>query len=230
MAGPHTARARARAQTLVDIRRVALEQLAVEGSAGLSLRAVARELGVVPSALYRYVANRDELVTALVLDAYAELAVAVTTATSHGLRRRQRRRWQAGAQALRSWALAQPARFQLLYGSPVPGYAAPPETIGPALAVVLAMLAPVIDAAPASPHEETPIPSRVLSQQLKDVATGLGIEVPPALLARAIAAWSEVIGLVVLELGGHFVGGFEPADALFDAAVRDQTDRLGLRN
>ncbi len=86
MAGPDTPRGRARAQTLVDIRRVALEQLAAEGSAGLSLRAVARELGVVPSALYRYVANRDELVTLLVLDAYAELAEAVVAATGRGPR------------------------------------------------------------------------------------------------------------------------------------------------
>ncbi len=229
MAGPDTPRGRARAQTLVDIRRVALEQLAVEGSAGLSLRAVARELGVVPSALYRYVANRDELVTTLVLDAYAELAAAVGEATSRGPRRRQRARWRAGAQALRVWASAQPARFQLLYGSPVPGYAAPPETVGPALAVVVAMLAPVVDAAATHP-DEAPVPGRVLARQLEDVATGLGIEVPPALLARAVAAWSEVVGLVVLELGGHFVGGFEPADALFDAAVRDQAERLGLRD
>lgn len=229
MAGPHTARARARAQTLLDIRRVALQQLASEGSAGLSLRAVARELGVVPSALYRYVANRDELVTALVVDAYAELAAAVHEATSRGARRRQRTRWVAGAVALRAWAHAQPARFQLLYGSPVPGYAAPSETIEPAMAVVVAMLAPVVDAAAAGPLDEVARPpGRVLAQQLGAVAAGLGIDVPPALLARAVGAWSEVIGLVVLELGGHFAGGFEPADALFDAAVRDQAERLGL--
>jgi AcrR family transcriptional regulator len=229
MAGPDTPRARARAQALVDIRRVALEQLATEGSAGLSLRAVARELGVVPSALYRYVASRDDLVTALVLDAYAELAATVQQSTRRGGSGRRRARWVAGARALRTWARTQPARFQLLYGSPVPGYAAPPETVGPALAVVVAMLAPVVDAAAAGNDlDHTHPPGRVLARQLADVATGLEIDVPPALLARAIGAWSEVIGLVVLELGGHFVGGFEPADALFDATVRDQAERLGL--
>lgn len=229
MAGPDTPRARARAQTLVDIRRVALEQLATEGSAGLSLRAVARELGVVPSALYRYMASRDELVTALVVDAYADLAATVGEATGRGSRRRQRSRWIGGARALRAWAHAQPARFRLLYGSPVPGYAAPPETVGPATAVVVAMLAPVVDAAAGAADDSTVPPGRVLTRQLEAVAAGLGVDVPPALLARAVGAWSEVIGLVVLELGGHFVGGFDPADALFDAAVRDQADRLGLR-
>ena len=231
MAGPDTPRARARAQTLVDIRRVALEQLATEGPAGLSLRAVARELGVVPSALYRYVASRDELVTTLVLDAYADLAATVTGATAPGAPGARRTRWVAGARALRTWAHAQPARFRLIYGSPVPGYAAPPETVGPATAVVLALLGPVVDAAAAGTVAEVgPPPGVVLARQLRDVADGLGVDVPPALLALAVGAWSEVIGLVVLELGGHFVGGFEPADSLFDAAVREQAGRLGLRD
>jgi AcrR family transcriptional regulator len=231
MAGPHTARARARVQTLADIRRVALEQLAAEGSAGLSLRAVARELGVVPSGLYRYVASRDELVTTLVLDAYADLADTVRGATSRGPRRRHHARWVAGAVAVRTWARAQPARFQLLYGSPVPGYTAPAETVEPATAVVVAVLAPVVDAvATGSGDVDGPPPGGTLGRQLEAVAAGLGIDVPPGLLSRAVAAWSEVIGLVVLELGGHFVGGFEPADALFDAAVRDQAARLGLQD
>jgi AcrR family transcriptional regulator len=231
MAGPDTPRARARVQTLVDIRRVALDQLTTEGSAGLSLRAVARELGVVPSALYRYIASRDDLVTVLVLDAYADLAATVAAATRHGAPGRQRARWIGGAQALRAWAHAQPARFRLLYGSPVPGYAAPPETVGPATAVVVAMLDPVVDAAAVETLVEVGAPpGAVLARQLTAVAVGLGVDVPPALLARAVGAWSEVIGLVVLELGGHFVGGFEPADELFDDAVRAQAGRLGLRD
>jgi hypothetical protein len=62
------------------------------------------------------------------------------------------------------------------------------------------------------------------------VASALELELPPAVLARATAAWAEIVGLVVLELGGHFVGGFEPADELFEAAVADQADRLGLHD
>ena len=115
----------------------------------------------------------------------------------------------------------------------MPGYAAPPETVGPAMSVVVALLAPVVDAAAAG-VDATPADRSVrpCSPSSCDAAAE-GLESrwsPPALLARAVAAWAELVGLVVLELGGHFVGGFEPADALFDAAVRDQADRLGLRD
>ena len=186
---------------------------------------------MVPSAIYRYYANRDELVTALVVDAYSDLGAAVSAATGRGPRGRIRTRWLRGASALRAWAQAEPARFQLLYGSPVAGYAAPSETIGPATGVLLAVLAPVVDAAAggtALPGATAPAPP--LRHQLEAVATGLEIAIPPALLARAVGAWAELVGLVVLELGGHFVGGFDPADALLEATSADAADRMGLHD
>ena len=224
MAGPHTARARARAQMLDEIKLLALRQLAEEGAAGLSLRAIARELGVVSSGIYRYYANRDELLTSLILDAYRDLAEAVEGADVDVAATDSRRRFLLRWAALRTWAEAQPARFLLLYGSPVPGYRAPADTIAPAMAVLTALLrvlsaAQVPDAGPADPR---------LTPQLAVVAAGLEIELAPAVTARAVAGFAELVGLVTLQLGGHFVGAFEPADALVEESLADLADRLGL--
>ncbi len=110
--------------------------LVTEGAAGLSLRAIARDLGMVSSAVYRYVASRDDLLTLLLVDAYSELADAVDRAatTAGGQWRNQ---LLAIAHAARAWAVDQPARWALLYGSPVPGYHAPRErTVAPGTRVV----------------------------------------------------------------------------------------------
>jgi AcrR family transcriptional regulator len=229
MAGPHTARGRARAQMLTDIKQQALRQLGEEGAAALSLRAIARDLGVVSSGLYRYYANRDALLTALIIDAYDDLTAAVDTADADLAPSAFRDRWIARCAALRRWALAEPARFQLLYGTPVPGYRAPEDTVGPAVAVDAALVRLVADAAAAGALRPLPaVGSEVLEAQLERVAVGLGLAVPPAALAVAVSAVGTLVGLVTLELGGHFVGGFEPVDALFAHAVGDLADRLGL--
>lgn len=222
MAGPHTARARARVQMLSEIKAAALAQLTAEGAAGLSLRAIARELGVVSSGIYRYYANRDELLTALILDAYADLAATIEGAAPRKGAHQQQflTRWQA----FRRWALAQPARFQLLYGSPVPGYRAPAETIAAATAVLVALL----DVLPGAAPEDGSTLDPVLAGQLSVVADGLEVDLPPARMSTAVAGFAELVGLVTLELGGHLVGGFEPADALVEQALRDLADRLDL--
>lgn len=222
MAGPQTPRAQARAQMLTEIRTRALAQLAEEGAAGLSLRAIARDLGLVSSGIYRYYANRDELLTALIVEAYDELATAVAAAAvaEHESRQCFLTRWGA----FRGWALAQPARFQLLYGSPVPGYRAPAETIASATAVLVALL----EVLPAGPLDGGRAADPALDQQLTAVARGLGVDLVGPRMSTAVAGFAELVGLVTLELGGHLVGGFEPADALVAQALHDLADRLGL--
>src|SRR5215469_12823473 len=117
-------RARVRAEMIGEIKAVARRHLETDG-ANLSLRAVARDMGMVSSALYRYFASRDELLTALILDAYNALGDTVEAADA-GItdRTKLRARWFASTGAVRSWALANPAEYALIYGSPVPGYAA----------------------------------------------------------------------------------------------------------
>src|SRR3954467_3675491 len=138
---PGTPRERAREQTISDIVRIGRGQLASVGAAALSLRAVARELGVVSSAVYRYVKNRDELLTLLVVEAYnevgeeAERAVAAAAAADYA------GQFRALGRAVRGWGLREPARYALLFGSPVPGYQAPAErTMGPGTRVPIALV------------------------------------------------------------------------------------------
>src|ERR1700734_3312099 len=139
-----TARERARAELTREIKKEARRQLAPSGAQGLSLRAVARELGMVSSAIYRYFPSRDELLTALIIDAYNALGEAAEAADSgvpadsggavdSGVPAADvRGRWRAVCGAIRAWALAHPHEYALIYGSPVPGYQAPEATIGPA--------------------------------------------------------------------------------------------------
>lgn len=118
-----TPRQLAREETLARIKTLAVAQLASTAASELSLRGIARELGLVPSAIYRYYAGRDDLVTALILDAYGDLAAAISMATR--THRTPRQRWVDGALALRVWAVTEPHRFALIYGSVIPGYQAP---------------------------------------------------------------------------------------------------------
>ncbi|MDN5812616.1 MAG: TetR/AcrR family transcriptional regulator, partial [Micrococcaceae bacterium] len=117
-----TPREQARERTMAEIMRIARDQLVAEGPAALSLRAVARQLGIVSSAIYRYVSSRDELLTLLIVEAYSDLGgqveKAVAAAPAHPLER-----FTALARAVRSWALDDAARYALLFGTPVPGYA-----------------------------------------------------------------------------------------------------------
>src|ERR1700760_2130558 len=118
-----SARARARAELTAEITDTARRQLAEVGAAALSLRAVARELGMVSSAIYRYFPSRDELLTALIVDAYDALGAQVEAADAGVARDDLRGRWMACGRAVREWALATPAEYALIFGSPVPGNA-----------------------------------------------------------------------------------------------------------
>src|SRR3954454_5777737 len=90
---PRTARERVRLELTKEIKDIARRQLAIDGSAGLSLRAVAREVGMVSSAVYRYFPSRDDLLTALIIDAYDAVGAAATAAESHVRRSDLMGRW-----------------------------------------------------------------------------------------------------------------------------------------
>ncbi|WP_223411202.1 TetR/AcrR family transcriptional regulator [Occultella gossypii] len=261
MAAPRTARAIARAELTQQIKDEALRQLGAAGAGELSLRAISRELGMVSSALYRYFASRDELLTALIIDAYADLADALDAADARfsdpeqatpatpvaepptpGARAEppspatraeppwpgtQAERWAAAAVALRNWALAQPHRYSLLYGTPVPGYRAPMETTVPAERVMTAFFRP-LEAVALAGGPAGDVTDAGLNAQLRAAGTLLGPHIAPVRLAAGVAALAQVIGFVTLEIGGHFRGGFEPADALYARAVDVLTGSLGL--
>ena len=228
-----TPRARARADTIESIKRLALEQLATEGAAGLSLRAIARDLGVVSSAVYRYVPSRDELLTLLIVDAYDELADALAAADAACRRGDVRKRWLAVGRALRAWAVANPERYGLLYGTPVPGYAAPPErTVEPAARVPFALARLLADAAEdgllLDPPPLARRPPTALRPDLRRTAAALGSDVPEDAMARGMAAWIHLFGAVSFELFGHLHDVIDDKAAWYDHQLQLLADVVGL--
>jgi AcrR family transcriptional regulator len=237
-----TARERARAELTREIKEEARRQLAEVGAHGLSLRAVARELGMVSSALYRYFPSRDDLLTAMIIDAYNAIGAAAEAAIAEA-GAGARARWAAVCRAIRAWALAHPHEYALIYGSPVPGYRAPEATIGPASRVPLAFVSVLAEAAesgtlPESAHaaQASPLPAGVLADQAAALSAALSAglpatdarTVPADMLVRAVLAWTQLFGMVSFELFGQFVGSFEPADALFEHAVAQMATFVGL--
>ncbi len=228
-----TARQRARAGLTADILTAARRQLATSGAEQLSLRAVARELELAPSALYRYFASRDDLLTALIVEAYDGLGEraeqAVTTARAAGGARPHRRAWLAACRAVRAWAREQPHQFALVYGSPVSGYRAPADTVAPAMRVVMLLLGVVRDAAATGALASAPRLTGEVSREVIGLTRALGLDdVPPAAVARAVTAWSQLVGLVGLELFGHLVGAFTDDEVFFEHAIATMADLVGL--
>jgi AcrR family transcriptional regulator len=227
-----TPRARAREQTMRDIVRIGRAHLATDGAAALSLRAVARDLGVVSSAVYRYVGSRDELLTLLVVDGYDELGDAVDAALERVDRADHVGRMVAIARATRRWALAEPATYALLFGSPVPGYEAPAEqTTGPGTRVVVRLVEVWEDAwqAGAISLDEAPLAPRRLSRDLARIRREMGLTVPDRLVARGLFAWAALFGCVSFEVFGQYgTDTFGDAGDLFEHHVAALVEVVGL--
>jgi len=228
---PRTARERARAELTLEIKEAARRHLAAEGAQQLSLRAVARELGMASSALYRYFPSRDDLLTALIIDAYNAVGEraesAIEAARPEGDARAQ---WRALCEALRAWALRHPHEYALIYGSPVPGYQAPEATVAPFARVPLALMGVLRDAAVDVSRPSGDIaPSAELARQLRAVADIAGLDLSAPVLARAFFAWTSVFGIIGFELFGQLKGSVDPAGPFFAYAVERHADLLGLR-
>lgn len=223
-------RARARRALTEEIKECARRQLAESGAAGLSLRKVARELGVVSSALYRYFPSRDALLSALIIDAYNDLArtaeQAVRISGGFGAR------WCVLAGAVRSWAHAHPQDYALLYGSPVPGYRAPADTIAPAARVAGVALGLLVDAVATGeigpggdgPAGDGAAPTSLGADLAVLRANAPGV--PDSVLLRALWAWSQLFGHLSLELFGHFHNVIEDLDTFFADAMAGAAQRI----
>jgi len=217
-----TTRDRVRAELIVEIKNVARRQLAEHGSAALSLRAVSREMGMVSSAVYRYFPSRDDLLTALIVDAYVAVADAVEQADATRRRSDLSGRWLVMAHALRSWALANPQEYALIYGSPVPGYRAPDDTIDPAARVSLVFLRLISDGVATGKIAAglpTPLPPAV-RDDFEGLRALAGLDAPDAVVSRGLLVWTQLFGTVSFELFGHLHNVIHDYDAFFDVQVR----------
>lgn len=204
-----------------EIKAAGRRQLCEVGASELSLRAVARELGMVSSAVYRYFASRDELLTALLVDAYDALG-AEAEAAAADRRGGFEARWVRVATAIRTWAVANPQEYALLYGSPVPGYQAPGDTVPAAARPPVAALGVVADAVAAGevdPVQTAPI-SRPLRADLDRLRTTIDLDVPDEVLVRSLYAWTQVFGGISFELFGHLHRVIDVPEDLFTHQAR----------
>ena len=228
-------RARNRRELTAAILDSARRQLASEGAAALSLRAIARELDMASSAIYRYFPSRDALLTQLIIDAFNSLADDVATAESAVPRSDLGGRFRAIGRAVRTWALAHEHEWSLVYGTPVPGYAAPQDTIGPATRVTELLVAIIADAAARGLQPGLPVPTPAAARALAPILRVLaeqGITVPAELMFRGLMAWTLMFGAVSFELFGqvHNVVTHERAahNPFYAGELDRMVDYLGL--
>ena len=207
-------RQRYREQTRDEAKRIALEQLAEAGPSGISVNAIAKRMGVTGPALYRYFANRDALLTDLIEDAYNDLADTMQGAVTATQRAGHATQMRALATAMRDWAIAQPHRYLLLFGTPVPGYQAPMETLTAAHRSMTAVLATVgEDPEPASRRSAL---HRQLAAWGDKMQTG---DLTPKQLHWGVTVWTRLHGVISLEITNQFdMTGVDP-ELVFKAEV-----------
>jgi len=222
-------RQESREQIEARIVELGRRQLVDRGAGGLSVRAIARDLGMVSSAVYRYLSSRDELLTLLLVDAYSDLADAVDRA-----RETVGDQWSddviAIARAARRWALAHPAGWALLYGSPVPGYHAPAERTVPVGTRVVGAFLDAVAAGIATgdirlTNDVAPQP---MSSDFERLRQEFGFPGDDRVVAKCFLLWAGVLGAINLEVFGQYGADTltDPA-AVFDAQVRLLVDVLG---
>ncbi|GAA5010517.1 TetR/AcrR family transcriptional regulator [Streptomyces hyderabadensis] len=199
-----TPRERYRTQVRAEIKEHAWEQIATAGASALSLNAISKRMGMSGPALYRYFDGRDELITELIRDAYRSQADTFRAAAEAGAD-------LAGlAHALRTWALEDPQRYFLIFGTPVPGYRAPDDITE----IAAEIMTVIVDACAALPSEPTPDGAAEAFDTHLETHRQWARDHPasPAALRRALSFWTRMHGVLSLELAGQFTGmGFDPA-------------------
>jgi AcrR family transcriptional regulator len=224
-----------------EILAAAGERVARDGAAALSLRSVARDLEMAPSALYRYFDGRDALLSALILHAYESLAAEAERAAVHAGAPAtphsgadgtgDAERFLVVPRAIRRWALAHPHEWGLIFGTPVPGYEAPQDTVEPYARIAAAMMRPVVEADAAgrlgADHH-----GRAVSDELRaavaPVTEGLFPELPAANVVLAVQAWTTLVGIISLEVFGHWRNTILRPEEFFEATMRDVAATVGL--
>ncbi|MEW1615599.1 MULTISPECIES: TetR/AcrR family transcriptional regulator [unclassified Streptomyces] len=238
-------RARYREQTRAEIKNLALRQLAEGGASALALTRIAKRMGLSGPALYRYFTGRDDLLNALIRDAYDDAAAAMARAAARSTRASHggRARLHDLAEAYRAWAVAEPHRYLLIQGDPVPGYVAPADTLERARAVLGPFL-PVFAAG--DPGSAVTATVEEMTAWLKvdesvgawvtryapdtpgTAGTAAGEARSASALAGAVLAWAQLHGSVSLEMAGQFAGMAHRGGTLLGAQMELLADAFGL--
>ena len=231
-AQPASRRERLRDATMAEIKATARRHLVASGPEALSLRAVARDMGLTAPALYRYVDSRDDLLTEVITELYGELTSSLQAAVDAQPTDDVGSRLVAASWALRAWALAHPTEFGLLFGSPLPGYAVPSEgqlheaarRFGMVFADLFAQL-----------WEQRPFPCArtedlepQLARQLAAYADSMSSPLPPGAVKVFLECWVRLYGLVCMEVFGHLKFALDDAQMMFADMLRTNGAALGF--
>lgn len=211
-----------------EIKDMARAHMARDGAAALSLRAVASELGLSSAAIYYYFPNRDELITALIVDAFRSLGAALRAADRPDADIAER--LELVMLAYRGWAVARPAEYALIFGTPIPGYEGPAEITAPEARDAFAALGGLFGAAYAEGRlraSPTPPPASIVAHVERWLAE-TGQQIPLPVLMATLRAWAVGHGLIGLELDHQTQPIIGDAAALFAYEVRELLRQFGI--
>jgi AcrR family transcriptional regulator len=215
------------------IKDVAYQQIAANGAAALSLRAIARELNVTAPAIYNYYARRDDLVTALIVDSYNSIADALQKARAAAPGEDYAAQLRGALLAYRAWASDHPERYNLIFGTPIPNYHAPKETTLPAATRSMDTIIDILENAEAAEALNfSPLaasPSDPLREALLSWQGERGYCASIQILYLTISGWGRIHGLVMLEITHHLAPFFYDVDALYQAEVDLLLQQAGLK-
>jgi len=204
---PKRAHAHERSDMTAQIKAAARQQMALHGTAGISLRGIARELGITAPAIYNYFPRLDDLITALIVDAFTALAEAIEAAEAGTPGETCGPKILAMCLAYRQWAVEHPVDFQLIYGNPIPGYAAPAEITVPLArrpfdGLFRLFLKGYQSGELVVPAEYEPVPASIRAHFAEWLPTA-GYAFPAPLLCLLMSGWARIHGMVMLELFEH---------------------------
>jgi AcrR family transcriptional regulator len=218
---PLDRRARRRAWTRDEIKASALRQLAEHGVEGLSLNAIAKELGMTGPALYRYVTSRDELLADLVVDAWEELADALERAAEKSAGASAGQRLEAIGLAYRAWGTAQPHRYRLAIQTRLGSGELAPDRVIPAAQRAMAVILDALEALPKARRPKIALPAELRAELETWTRRVGGRSRPPAILLRGVLFWSRLHGLISLELDHHLASMQLDPELLYRAELAE---------
>lgn len=214
-------RTRLRAWTREEIKAAALRQLEEHGLEGVSLNAIAKELGMTGPALYRYVTSRDELLADLVVDAWEDLAEALERAAEENAGASAAKRLGAIGLAYRAWATAQPHRYRLAIQTPLGSGELAPDRVIPAAQRAMAVILDSIEGLSAARKPKLEPPAGLRAELETWTQRVGGQQLPPAVLLRGVVFWSRLHGLVSLELDRHLASMQLDPELLYQAELAE---------
>jgi len=216
------------------IKGAAHRRITTNGPAGMDLAAVAADAGIETEQLHRHYARRDDLLTAMILDAYNAMGAAAEESDRRAVEAGASplHRWVAICRSVRIWVMAHPQEYTLIWGPPLPGYGAPPETMIAGARTALALIG-VLRQADSQGQLSTAGAGSTFSggmrRNVETLAGGMLVGLAPDVIARVLVAWTQLLGALSFSVYGHVNGFAADPDAFFDHAAEAMGKFVGLQ-